>query len=522
MILMSKVISYRKAADLIQDGDVVATTSFGLSHLPEQLLVGIEERYEETQSPKDLTFISSAGIGNGEPGRGLDHLLADGLVDHFIAGHLGSSPNTVAKVNENKVKCHLWPQGVFGQWYRAMGSGKPYLSKTGLQTFVDPRLEGARANEMTTEDIIDVVEVNGEEYLHYQNMDINVGLIRGSYADSKGNIAITRESSKQEGLELAMAVKNAGGKLIAQVEKIVLDGEIDPKAVYVPSGLVDHVVLAEEEKYHYQTMGTYYEPELSNEITVPLTSIEKAPLSVKKIIGRRAAQELKPGAIINLGLGTPELVGAVANEEGFDDFISTLEFGAWGGVAGSGADFGTSYNAQAMIRMVNQFDVYDGGVLDLAILGFGEIDAQGNNNATKFSGRVPGPGGFINISQNTPNLIFTGTFTVKGKSYVEDGKLVIDEQGIAPKFVNEIQQVSYSGKFASENNQNVLYITERAVFDLHEGKLRLIEIAPGLDLQEDVLDWMEFEPLVAEDLKEMDPAMFQEEWGGLLDIIENK
>ncbi|MCY3025603.1 acyl CoA:acetate/3-ketoacid CoA transferase [Aerococcus sp. JJEM-2022a] len=516
------VISSREAADLIKDNDLLATCTFGLGGLPEDLLVGVKERYEEEQHPKDITFMWSCGIGNNKPGRGADHLLADGLVKRIIAGHVGSSPGMVDKVVNNEVEAYLLPQGVFTQLYRAIAGNKPFLTKVGLQTYVDPRLEGAKATEKTTEELIELAEFGGEEWLKYPDFDIDVAFIRGSFADEKGNMNVEDETCILEQLELAMATKKKGGTVIAQVKQIVENNSLDPKSIVVPGGLIDYIVVADPE-YHYQTMGTYYSPELAGKINVPVDSVKPAPLSSRKVIGRRAAMELQPDSVINLGIGTPDMVASVAQEEGVaDEYVTTLEMGIWGGSAAGGLDFGASRNADASIAMANQFDFYDGNGLDLSVLGIGQIDQYGNNNVTKFGPKVPGPGGFINISQNTKNLVFVGTLTVGGKSHIEDGKLVIDEQGRGPKFLKEVEQVSFSGKYAQENDQNILYVTERAVFDLHEGIVRLIEIAPGIDLQKDVLDQMEFEPEIVEDLKEMNPDIFKEEWGGLKEIIDAK
>lgn len=520
MTKKNKVISYLEAAQLLKDGDTLATATFGLGGLPEQLLVGVKERFEKEQHPKDITFMWSCGIGNNMPGRGADHLLADGLMKRIIAGHVGSSPNTVKKIVENKVEAYLFPQGVFTQLYRSIAGGKPFLTKVGLKTFIDPRLEGAKATTITTEELVKLVELNGEEWLQYPDFDIDVAFIRGTYADENGNLSVVDETCKLEQLELAMATKKKGGIVVAQVKNVVENGQIPTKDVLVPGGLIDHVVISEPE-YHYQTMGTHYNPEFSNEVRVPLGSTEPVPLTTRKIIGRRAAMELRPGSLINLGIGTPDMVASVASEEGVsDEYVSTLEMGLWGGKPNSGLDFGGAINAEASIPMANQFDFYDGSGLDLSVLGIGEIDEEGNNNVTKFGPKVPGPGGFINISQNTHHLVFVGTFTIGSKARIENGKLVIDDQGKGPKFVKKVQQVSFSGKYATENGQKIIYVTERAVFDLHEGKIRLIEYAPGVDVQTDILDLMEFEPVISDNLKEMNPDIFQETWGGLDEIIK--
>lgn len=518
-----KVITRREVAELVKDNATLAMSTFGLSGLPEDLLVALEERYAEEGHPQNITAVWSSGIGNNQPGRGADHLVADGLVKRVIAGHVGSSPKMVEKVVNNEVEAYLFPQGVFTQLYRAIGSHKPYLTKVGLQTYVDPRLEGARATACTKEDLVELVEVNGEEWLQYPDLDIDVAFIRGTYADQKGNLTVEDEIGILEQLELALATKRKGGIVVAQIKAVVENNTLDPKAVLVPGGLIDYLEVCEEEEHHFQTMGTYYKAEFANKIHVPVGNKGPVKLSAKKVINRRAAMELLPNSVINLGIGIPDMVAHVAAEEGVsDEYVTTLELGVWGGTPAGGLDFGSSLNAEAVLPMANQFDFYDGGGLGLSVLGIGQIDQYGNNNVTKFGPKVPGPGGFVNISQNTKNLVFVGTFTVGGKAHVEDGKLVIDNQGRGPKFVKEVEQVSFSGKYAAENDQHVLYVTERAVFDLHEGKVRLIEIASGIDLKGDVLDKMDFEPEIAEDLKTMDAGLFQEEWGGLKAYLDAK
>ncbi|EGE53767.1 acyl CoA:acetate/3-ketoacid CoA transferase [Streptococcus parauberis] len=521
---MEKLISYREAANLVKDGDLLATLTFGLGGLPEQLLIGVEERYAEEQHPKDITFMWSCGIGNNQYGRGADHMTAPGMVKRIIAGHVGSSPGMVEKIVNNEYEVYLWPQGVITQLYRSIAGRKPYLSKVGLKTFVDPRLEGSKSTSITKEELIKLVEFNGEEWLHYPNLKIDVAFIRGTYSDENGNISLKDETCKLEQLELAMATKNSGGIVVCQVKKVVQNGQIHPKDVQIPFGLVDYVVIGEDE-YHKQTMGTIYDPVLCGDIRVPVNhdKVVPAPLTTRKITARRAAMELRPGDTINLGFGSPDMVAQVAAEEGVSDrYHATLEMGLWGGIPAVGLDFGSALNHEASIPMTNQFDFYDGNGLDLTVLGIGEIDQYGNNNVTKFGPKVPGPGGFINISQNTKRIVFIGTFTVGGKVHCEDGKLIIDEQGRGPKFIKNVEQVSFSGEYATESGQEVLYVTERAVFDLHEGQVRLIEIAPGVDLQKDILDQMEFTPSIAEDLRVMDSGLFSENWGKLADIIDSK
>lgn len=518
--MSNKVISYKEAAKLIKDGATVATTTFGLGGLSEQMLVGIEERYAEEHHPKGITFVNSSGIGNNQPGNGLDHLVAEGLVKRLISGHIGSSPLMGQAVINNQVESYLFPQGVITQLYRSIAGKKPGLiTKVGLKTYADPRVEGAKGNNKATENLVELVKLNGEEWLNYKNFPIDVALVRGTYADGKGNISIERETGKLESLPLATAARNSGGIVIAQVTKIVENGSIKPKDVSVPGVLVDYVIVSEPEN-HFQTMGTQYNPALSGEVRIPVNGFKPLKFDLRKIVARRAAMELKPSSVVNLGIGMPDGVAAVAAEEGLGDELTlTLELGAVGGTPATGLDFGAAFNPEAIIDHQAMFDFYDGGGLDLTVLGLAQTDEKGNINVSKFGPRVTGPGGFINISQNTQNIVFVGTFTVGSKATVENGKLVITEQGKAKKFLKQVEQITFSGEYASENNQNVLYVTERAVFDLKDGKMRLIEIAPGVDLQKDILDWMDFEPVIAEDLKEMNPDIFNETWGKLKDIV---
>lgn len=521
----NKVISQEQAAALIKDGDLVTAQSIGMAGYPMHLVKGIQKRFKEQGHPRDITFMWSCGLGNWTDGQGADPLVGeDGLVKRIITGYVGASPAAVKRVVENTIEAYLLPQGAITQLYRSIAGHKPLVSQVGLKTFVDPRLDGAKSTIITKEELMEVVKIDDKEYLRYPNLKMNVSLIRGSYADENGNISIREEVSHLELLEAASAAKNSGGIVIAQVAHLVKNGTLDPKEVVVPGGIVDYVVVAPAED-HKQTQGVVYDPGLSNQVKVVMNEDNTTPfpLSAKKIIARRAAMELKNNIILNVGVGTPDLVPLIAQEEGVDDtYMSTIENGIWGGNPVSGLDFGAAYNAESIISMANHFDLYDGGVLDLTVLGIGEVDEQGNNNVSMFSDQVAGPGGFINISQNTQNIVFVGTLTVGGKSHIEDGKLVIDSQGKAPKFVKKVKQVTFSGEFATDKKQNVIYVTERGVFELHDNHLRLIEIAPGIDLQKDIIDQMEFEPEIAPDLRKMNPDIFQEKWGKLAQIIADK
>lgn len=522
---MSKVISLEQAAKLIKDHDAVAVTaSSGLAGLPEELIVGIGNRFKEEGSPKNITFINGSGIGINSEGRGMDHLAYEGLVKRVISGHAGFSHRMSSFIAEGKVEGYLFPQGVMAQIWRSTAGKKPgVITKVGLGTFVDPRIQGAKANSITTDDLIHVVEINGEEWLHYPNLDVSVALIRGTTADENGNITTEHEAANFEILPLATAAKNNGGIVIAQVENIAEAGSLDPKKVRVPGVMVDYIVVSQNPQYHFQTMARHYDPSLSGEIRVPLGSIKQVELNAKKVIARRAAMELSPNSIVNLGVGMPAFVSNVAAEEGVSDEMTlTVEFGIFGGVPASGYDFGGSYNPDAIINHDAMFDFYDGGGLDTAFLGLAQLDQYGNVNVSQFGPKVVGPGGFINISQSSKKVVFMGQFTVGSEEKFEDNQLVIVDHGRGKKIVREVEQITFSGEYASKAGIPVLYVTERAVFDVAESRLRLIEVAPGLDVEKDILAWMDFKPVIAEDLKVMDPRIFQEQWGGLKEMIEAK
>lgn len=520
---MSKIISAAEAAKLIKDNDAVVTSaSSGLAGLPEEILVAIGNRYKEENHPQQITFIHSSGIGKNTEGTGADHLAHKGLVKRIISGHPGFSHRMARFIQDGEVEAYLFPQGVMAQLWRTTAGKKPGLiTKVGLHTYVDPRIQGAKANKVTTEDIIDVVELNGEEWLHYHNFPVNVAIIRGTTADVNGNLTTEREIANFEILPVAIAAKNHGGIVIAQVQNIAEAKSLHAKDVRVPGSLVDFIVVGTDE-FHQQTMRTQYNPALSGEMKVPIESIEPMPLDARKIIARRAAMELVPNSIVNLGIGMPDGVSSVAVEEGVaNEMTLTVEFGIFGGFPALGLDFGSSYNAEAYIDHASMFDFYDGGGLDATFLGLAQLDQYGNVNVSQLGSKVIGPGGFINISQSSKKVVFMGTFTNGSQAEVHDGKLVITNQGQDRKIIEAVEQITFSGKFASEHNLPVLFVTERAVFDIINNRLRLIEIAPGINLEEDILAWMDFKPVIADDLKVMEQAIFHEKWGGLRKIIES-
>lgn len=516
---MGKIIPVEDAIALIQDRDVLAVSGYGTNGVPEKLLAALETRFTETTEPRDLTLMFAGGIGDGKD-RGLNRLGHEGLLKRTIGGHYGLIPKIEKLAQENKIEAYNFPEGVITKLYRNIGAGLPKaLSRIGLETFVDPRLEGAKVNAAAQEDLVELLTLNGEEVLHFTGYPVDIAFIRGTTADAEGNVSLEKESLSLENLSLALAARNSGGIVICQVERIAQLNTIDARHVRIPGILVDCIVVAEPE-YHMQNYDEQYNPGLSGEIRVPLEEIIPLPLDEKKVVLRRAAMELTPHAVVNLGVGLAAGVGNVANEEKIaDQIMLTVDPGVFGGVPLAGYGFGAALNYSASIDHATQFDFIDGGGLDFACLGFAECDGSGNVNASRFSGRISGCGGFINISQRSKKVVFVGTFSSGGlQTRIEDGKLFIDKEGKYSKFVETVGQVTFSGKRAGREGRSVLYVTERCVFALREDGLELTEIAPGVDLQKDILDLLPFKPVVY-DPKHMPLALFHPETMGLRECI---
>lgn len=519
---VAKLVTAQEAAELIFDGATVGLAGMGLSGWPEEVACAIRDRFRETGHPRGLNLKQGSAMGDWKE-RGVTRLgeAGEGLVAKWSGAHIGSAFSLNELVRQNKIQCHCLPQGAIVNLWREIAAGRPGLmTKVGLGTFVDPRMEGGKMNACTTDELVQLVTFQGEEYLFYKSFPLNVALLRGTTADENGNISFDHESVLNEGLDVAMAAKNSGGIVIVQVEYVTKGGTLSPKDVKIPGILVDYVVQATDKNACWQTEGTYFEPAFSGQIRKPVDSLPRLPLSDRKVICRRCAMELRRGDVVNLGVGIPADVASVVAEEGYSgDITLTAESGAVGGIPAPTPNFGSSYNPEATMAHGDMFQFIDGGGLDVTVLGLAQADEQGNLNVSKFGTRLTGPGGFINITQSAKKVVFCGNFMAKAALRVEDGRLVIAEEGRARKFLKEVEQITFSGRYARPD-QTILYVTERCVLQLVGGKMTLIEIAPGIDLERDVLAQMDFTPDISPNLKVMDLGLFQPAWGGLAETLE--
>ncbi|MBQ1312423.1 MAG: malonate decarboxylase subunit alpha [Blautia sp.] len=541
---MAEFITAAKAAGLIPDGATVALCGMGLSGWAEGLACAIRDHFKETGHPRDLHLKQASALGDWGYGNnfiGWDRVkrpdgpdkehgargatrfgeAGEGLVKKWTSAHVGSAFSLCDLARAEKLESYCLPQGVIINLWREIAAGRPGLiTKTGLGTFVDPRVEGGRMNKSAKDELVKVIEFNGEEYLFYPSFKVDVALLRGTIADENGNISFEHESVINEGFSVANATKNSGGIVIVQVEYLAKKDTLNPKDVKIPGNLVDYVVVTDDPMYNWQTEGKFWEPSFSGHIKKPLSSIEPLPMDERKVICRRCAMELKKGDVINLGVGMPADTAKVVAEEGLIDLVTmSTESGMVGGVPSALPSFGSAYNPEAIITPNDMFDLISGGGLDMTCLGIGEVDGDGNNNVSRMGSRLTGPGGFIDITARTPKVIFAGTLRGKAKLAIGDGKLTVEEEGPIQKFVEKVGQITFAGQYAPEG-QEVLYVTERAVFQLIDHKMTLIEIAPGVDLQKDVLDQIGFKPEIAPDLKLMDAGIFRETWGGLKDYLK--
>ncbi|WP_417525298.1 acyl CoA:acetate/3-ketoacid CoA transferase [Marinovum sp.] len=506
--MTNKVVSAAEAAALIKSGDTLTTSGFVGIGVPDELLAALEARFLETGQPRDLSLVFAAGQGDGKT-LGLNRLGHEGLLKRVIGGHWGLIPKVAALAVAGKIEGWNLPQGCISQLYRDIAAGKlGMLSKVGLDTFVDPRNGGGAINEISTDPQLELMQVGNEEVLFYKSQRLTVALLRGTTADEAGNITMEREALLIDNLAQAMAVRNAGGVVIVQVERVAKARTLPAREVHIPGILVDAVVVAQPEN-HVQTYATGFSQGFTNRMRTPAGEIPPMRLDARKVIARRCAFELPVNGVVNLGIGMPEGVAGIAAEEGLLEHLTlTAEPGVIGGQPASGLDFGAAVNTDAVIPQANQFDFYDGGGLDMTCLGLAQADRFGNVNVSRFGPRLAGAGGFINISQNARAVVFAGTFTAQGLEVVIDnGAVEIRREGRSRKFLEAVEQVTFSGARAARLGQPVLYVTERCVFELTPEGLRLTEIAPGVDLERDILAQMEVPPIVGE-VVQMDPRLF--------------
>ncbi|MCI8949624.1 MAG: acyl CoA:acetate/3-ketoacid CoA transferase [Lachnospiraceae bacterium] len=512
---MSKFMTAEDAVKLVKDGDSVAVSGNGGGIMePNFLFEALEKRFLEEGHPQNLSLTHSAGIGDKENG-GISRFAHEGMIKRVVGGHWGWSPRMQKLANENKIEAYNMPQGIVALQYREIAAKRVgTITQTGLKTFVDPRVSGGKLNDVTKEDLVELIEMDGKEWLRYKTYPLNVALIRGSIGDSEGNISLEYEPAYLESLAIAQAVHNSGGTVICQVKFAAKAGSLDPKNVRIPGILVDAVVVCPDQ---VQTIEGEYNPALTGDLKMPVDAIPPMPLDQRKVVARRAAMELKKGSIINLGFGMPDGVARVAAEEGIADYVKmTIEQGIIGGVPASGAIFGVAYNSDSMIDGPSQFDFYSGHGLDMTCLGLAQADRFGNVNVSKFGATIAGAGGFIDISQTAKKCVFCGTFTAGGlKTEIKDKEIHILQEGKNRKFLKDVEHITFSGEYARESGQTVLYVTERAVFEMTPEGLVLTEIAPGVDLQKDILEQMDFVPLMPKAPKLMDARIFSPEIMGL-------
>ena len=492
----AKLCSAEAALSLIEDDQTIVFTGFCGGMHAEALSKGMGKFFRTHGRPRGLTLVYAAGQGNWND-RGLEHIAHEGLLRRVIGGHYAACRTIGRLVFENKIEGYNLPQGVVSQLFRDIAAGRPgCITHIGLDTFVDPAHGGGRLNARSTESLVERVELGGRTWLWYKSFPIHAAFIRAWAADPLGNLVCDQEAVLTEILPAAQAAHNCGGIVIAQVREL-LDAPAPPHSVRVPGMLVDRIVLASRED-HPQTFAEDFNPAFVTAGGATAPVLPPLPMDERRIIAARACDELRAGDIVNLGVGIPEGIAQIAAERGLIGSVTlTVEAGVIGGIPAGGLAFGASVHPHAIIDQPAQFDFYDGRGLDFAALGCAQVDALGNVNVSKFGSRVAGVGGFVNISQTARRLVFCGAFTAGGLEIaVEDGTLRIVKEGTVRKFLAAVEQVSFSARRAREVGQDVLYVTERAVFRMTGQGLALTEIAPGIDLERDVLALMEFRPVI--------------------------
>lgn len=519
-----KLTSLAEAAALIPDEAVVSISSSSGLGCPDAMLKAIGERFAATQHPQRLTTIHPIAAGDMYGIDGIDHLARHGLLKRVLAGSFPSGPSSMPSpkiwqmIYNNEIEAYNIPSGLLFHMHREAAAKRPgVLTKVGMQTYLDPRIEGGRMNDCTTEDVIEVVDFDGEEWLYLRSIPVDVAIIRGTTADEQGNLSMEHEGGYLGVYDQALAARNNGGMVIAQVKQVVAAGSIPPQQIRVPGVLVDHIV---EDAAQMQTTQTRFDPAISGIIRKPSDVFETADWGTDKVIARRAAMELRPGEVVNLGFGISALVPRILLEEGLNESVTwVIEQGAVGGMPLLGFQFGCAANAQAIVPSPDQFTYFQGGGFDRSMLSFMQIDEAGNVNVSRLAAKphvTAGVGGFVDITAHARNIVFSGYFTAGGVKFeLDGGSLSIVKEGKVKKFVPAVEQISFSGQRALEQNQQVTYVTERCVIRLKPEGLTVTEIAPGLDLKRDVLNQAAIPLRVSNELKIMDARLFSPEPMGL-------
>jgi propionate CoA-transferase len=518
------ILTADEAARLVPDGATVTISSSAAQLVPDKVLAGIEARFHATGDPKGLTVIFPLAVGDSFGTVGLDHLAYPGLIKRLIGGSYVNgpaakpAPKIYAMILNDQVEAYNFPLGPLLHLHRDIAARKPgVITKVGLGTFVDPRDQGGRMNRVTPPDLVEVIQLSGEEWLLYRAFPVDVAIIRGTTADTHGNLTLEHEGTFMGVLPQAMAAHNSGGTVIAQVKRVVAAGTLAPQMVQVPGILVDAVVVDPEQR---QNTGIVYDPAMSGEIRTAQLPIEPAPMGPEKIIARRALCAIRPGDTVNLGFGISSLVPTIAYEEGvYDSLIFTVEQGSIGGLPLTGFAFGASHNPEVILDSAAQFDLIDGGGIAVGCLSFAEVDGSGNVNVSRLAAQphvLAGAGGFIDISQGLRKIIYCGTLTAGGfEVRAEGGCLHIVRDGRFQKFVAQTQHVTFNGRRAAEAGQEIWYVTERCVFRLTRAGLALVEVAPGVDVERDIRTKIGFPLDVAPDCKPMDARLFEADPMGL-------
>jgi propionate CoA-transferase len=520
----SKIIPIDEIGSLIADGAVVTVSSSSGLGCPDASLRAIGKHFLEKGRPRELTTLHPIAAGDMYGIPGIDHLAHPGLLKRVVAGSFPSGPSNMPSpkiwqmIIDNQIEAYNVPSGILYHLHRESAAGRPgILTKVGLDTFVDPRRNGARMNERTVEQIVRVVNFEGDEWLFFPSIPPDVAVIRATTADERGNLTMEHEGAYLGALDQALAARNHGGIVIAQVKRLTAFGTLRPQQVRVPGVLVDHVVIDPDQR---QTTQTIYNPAISGEVFRPLWDFQPIDWGVDKIIARRAALELCEEDVVNLGFGICALVPRILLEEGLHGEVTwVIEQGAVGGMPLLGFAFGCASNADAIVASPDQFTFFQGAGFDSSCLSFLQVDRDGNVNVSRLALRphvTAGCGGFVDITASARALLFCGYFTAGGLDLrVEDSQLRIAKEGKSQKFVPEVEHVTFSGRRARQLKQRVLYITERCVLSLEPEGLTVIEIAPGLDLQRDILGQAGFDLRVSERLTVMDKRIFQPEPFGL-------